>query len=138
MDPCTLEQRSSLNPVRQTSCVLQPPPMVGRPSSTSTRLPALAKYAAQVRLLCPAPAITMSNRSLAPASCETPSGVKARGAKAAAPLMKPRRVISTMKAPPACSPAQASDQRKYAIRFPRSFQEGSGKSKQGSSDLVVG
>src|SRR5256885_469702 len=54
---------SWVNP-RNVNCAdLTPPPTIGRPSSTRQRYPALARYAAAIRLLCPAPATTISNRS---------------------------------------------------------------------------
>src|ERR1700674_1740627 len=60
---CAEEQMSCVNP-RNVNCAnLTPPPTIGRPSSTRQRYPAFARYAAAIRLLCPAPATTMSNRS---------------------------------------------------------------------------
>src|SRR5580693_1612890 len=82
-----------MNPRKVNCADLTPPPTVGRPSSTTQRKPAFARYAAVTRLLCPAPATTMSKRSGA-ADCRAIalSGVSARGASAA-PFTNPRRVI---------------------------------------------
>src|SRR5271169_5186404 len=82
-----------MNPRKVNCADLTPPPTVGRPSSTTHRKPAFARYAAVTRLLCPAPATTMSKRSgLADCCAMAFNGVSARGASAA-PFTNPRRVI---------------------------------------------
>src|ERR1700691_1144233 len=85
-----------MNP-RSVNCAdFTPPPTVGLPSSTTQRQPAFARYAAVTRLLCPAPATTISKRSGA-VVCRAMvlSGDNAKGASAA-PFTNPRRVIPLM------------------------------------------
>src|SRR5579863_3996414 len=82
-----------MNPRKVNCADLTSPPTVGRPSSTTQRKPAFARYAAVIRLLCPAPATTISKRSgLAACRAMAFNGVSARGASAA-PFTNPRRVI---------------------------------------------
>src|SRR6266403_6138824 len=89
-----------MNPSKVSCADLTPPPTVGRPSSTTTRNPAFARYAAVIRLLCPAPATTTSKRSEVDARCATDeNGDSARGASAA-PFTNPRRVIPLISALP--------------------------------------
>src|SRR5579863_7583181 len=94
MPSCAEEQVSWIKPRRVNCADLTPPPTVGRPSSTTQRKPAFDKYAAVTRLLCPAPATTISKRSGVAAVCRAMvfSGESARGASAA-PFTNPRRVI---------------------------------------------
>ena len=87
------EQVSWMNP-RNVNCAdFTPPPTVGRPSRITQRNPALARYAALTRLLCPAPATTISNRSEGDGFCAAAfSELSANGASAA-PFTNPRLVI---------------------------------------------
>src|SRR5258708_2590641 len=85
-----------MNPRKVNCADFTSPPTVGRPSSTTQRKPAFDKYAAVIRLLCPAPATTISKRSEEEAFCAAPvSDDSASGARAA-PLTNPRRVIPLM------------------------------------------
>src|ERR1700690_1536397 len=57
---CTLECKSCQYPGSLSSRVATPPPGQALRSSTSTFFPALARYAAATRPLCPAPITTIS------------------------------------------------------------------------------
>src|SRR5262249_54754749 len=79
----------------QTSCSVHAPPTRARASSTRTRWPALARYAAQASPLCPAPTTIASHRLAARSRIEATRSstpiVSADGLYAA-----PRGIIATI------------------------------------------
>src|SRR5580698_4191820 len=107
MPPCADEHVSCMNPRKVNCADLTPPPTVGRPSRMMQRNPAFERYAAVTRLLCPAPATTISKRSggAVPCCAMLESGDSANGASAA-PFTNPRRVIPLI----LCLPLQIKNQ----------------------------